>query len=890
MSATAQISWDAQPPAGPQIQWDEENPKPKRTTADNPIEKNAPSMLSRVASEAAALPARAVGIGVEKDAGTNWVKSNVKMAADLANPMRVGAPQVVKDIVHGMDDTSREGEMIARTGRSVERAAPGEAGAMQSRPGGPVFKSGAELEHPQAASWIRKAASFAPVVGPAAVRAGHELATGREGDTIAGVADAAAVASQTALMTKGGQEAAERAVTPVVRPVARGVTAVGRAGYRGLIKGEPPKALIKDAPVTFKQAIQPGVNVPKGDESIAIAGPRMQQVMQERGMNMQRETGDGAVPVTKKGLDVVKAAKETIYDAIDKRLGPVAELSPDTKPVGDAIRGTMDKVSRRQFPEVAAKLDERAAAYDGNDFTLRDIENRIQRGNVELAGHYNQTVGKNAGLSWDGEATKAELTASRKLLDQKIKALTGNTDITDLKREYGALRDVERSLAKQHAISTRVKDAGLWEGLAYLHAAGDLISGNALGAAKAGGVLAIGKMLKNMRDPNWLLEQSFHGPKAFQAAKPIAASSGPPAPAGLLTEGPKPAGWNAEDASGTNRGQSGRWTTPAAQLPDQEPIKPTFIREIPKTRPGTRTPIRGLLTSGEKAASTTPPAVEQKFAAEKVGGGPNWLKTASEPVTSINQRSAQTGPKELPGTSGPSGKFLKAARGYKPSEKAETMSAPAKKYGPEFEAQQAQEEINRSRAIQDDPKASDEVKAVASERLRDAKKASREVAPTEGERRSRQEENELRGEITRTQQKIRATQDKMGRAKSYQVQRDAMDALQVHERRLAELKEALEKGTPIKLGLRGATKDELTETYRGLEGEEKEQAQTLLEIYQKTEGPGRQEFIDHYALNRGDWKGLPITEKMARVVKGQKSSAGRMMRSIREPGEGDVPF
>ncbi len=717
---------------------------------------NKPSMVGRVMSEAAALPARVAGVNVEKDPVTNWAMNLVRMAGQVVNPGAMnpqdpyspsGPPQFMKDIVHQMGTTYEEGK------REFSDAA--QPGAYQAKRGGPILNTQPETTGEKVARKVsgatRVAASFLPILGPGAMRAGHELATGEQGDTIADLGDVAALTGQAALMTKPGQAAAERVVSPLVRPIARGTSAVVRAGYRGIVKGEPPTFKIPEAPQAMRQAIQPGQNVPRAGESIEIAGPRMKQVAQEQGIELRRVTGEKG-EVTGKALDLVKASKEAVHKGIEQRLGPVADLSPDTTPVAEAMEKSISGRTVRQFPQTAEAINARAATYRGN-LSLREIENSIQDANNSLRNFYKRPGATDSPTSADTEATVAEVKALRSLLDEKVETLSGE-GVKDLKREYGALRDVERSLARQHAVQTRVKGATLWEGLAYLHAAGDLITGNALGALRAGGVLTVGKMLKNLRDPDFLLEKAFHGPKAFRAAEPIAPHGGPPPPAGLLPAPATELGFTQEE---TPPSREGRWVTPKALLPE---------------------------TAGQT----------------------------------------------------PTGRVLRAAR-EKPT--VETTA----KVAPQGFAKPA---------------------------------------------RSTQEENELRGEIQRTQQKIRATQDKMGRARTYQVQRDAMDELQVHERRLAQLKEAQEKGTPIKLGVRGANKEELTQTYRSLEGEEKEQVEALLEIYQKTEGPGRQEFIDHYGLNRGEWKGLPLTEKIARAIKGEKYGAGRMLRAagrMREPGE-----
>jgi len=66
---------------------------------------------------------------------------------------------------------------------------------------------------------------------------------------------------------------------------------------------------------------------------------------------------------------------------------------------------------------------------------------------------------------------------------------------------------------------------------------------------------------------------------------------------------------------------------------------------------------------------------------------------------------------------------VKAAKEYKPSEKAATMSAP-RKVVPEQEAQNWQEEINRNQEIIRNPRATAEEVRIARDRLRDAKEGA----------------------------------------------------------------------------------------------------------------------------------------------------------------------
>ncbi len=300
----------------------------------------------------------------------------------------------------------------------------------------------------------------------------------------------------------------------------------GTATRAGLQKaGQVPIAVteklglrVPPAPKALRQAIQPGMNIPRAGESIDIAGPRLKQIADRDGVSFQRLTKEKGEN-TGKLLDVVRTGKRQVLASIEQRLGPIDEVQADVSGAGEAMRKSTSKRVRRQFPDEAKRIEERAATYD-EPMSLRDIEESIIDGNEDLRPIYKQAVPGESGTSAGMKATQAEIAFLRKRLDQKVQELTGS-GVAELKREYGALRDVERATARQHAVQTRVKGAGLWEGLAALHAAGDFISGNALGALRGAGTLAVGRRLQLLRNPDYLIQEAFHGKRPFAAAPPI---------------------------------------------------------------------------------------------------------------------------------------------------------------------------------------------------------------------------------------------------------------------------------------------------------------------------------------------------------------------------------
>jgi len=331
---------------------------------------------------------------------------------------------------------------------------------------------------------------------------------------------AAGVGSKLGVARARAQMALPEGETPTVRQTlantetARAGRAVGEA-----ISPITERLRVPEAPKALTQAIQPGVNIPRAQESIGVAGPRLQQLRQAGAI-----TGEDGEPLTefKSPADLlqgVKSAKGHIWDAIEDRMRGVNDLQTDTSSVADAMEQSISGRTSKQFSGEASAIRNRAATYRGS-MSLREIEEAIQDANDDLRNYYKRSSPTDSPTGPGMRATEAEVRSLRSLLDDKVQDLRGS-GVADLKREYGALRDVEKATARANAVATRQKGATLWEGLAALRAAGDFASGNVLGAAKGAGTLAVGRWLAKLRDPNFLIDQAFQGKKGFTPANAI---------------------------------------------------------------------------------------------------------------------------------------------------------------------------------------------------------------------------------------------------------------------------------------------------------------------------------------------------------------------------------
>ena len=473
------------------------------------------------------------------------------------------------------------------------------------------------------------------IVGPALIAHGGYNAIKEAPAAFRGDPEATERMLQSAAEATGGAAASGEAVTtkPTVREsLANTTTGKATSGIADIGQRAIERLKTPEAQKAFTQAIQPGVRIPKAQDSIAIAGPRIQQIREAKGIEIPQKGPEALKAV----LDLNREAKTQILQAIEDRLGPVADMRPNASEVANGIRSSVDDLTVEQTPGLRESMERRASTYDkdgGSNWSIRQMENRMHTLNNRLASTYSQATPGEARISAETEMDLAEAGYLRKLIDRSVENLSGE-GVKDLKREYGAQRDIEKGLARQYAVATRVKGAPLWEGLAYLQAAGDLVTGGVWGAAKAAGRIAVGNRLQNLRDAGYLANQAFHGKQAFKAADPIPPHQGPPAPKGLLSAPATPLPDGAPDTSGPVRG--GRYTTPAALLPGEKPIEAEFIpRRVPTG--GFRAGTSRMLPESTTPQTNIPPAVSPEFAREVIGKMP-FQRTEQGPPVSTLQR------------------------------------------------------------------------------------------------------------------------------------------------------------------------------------------------------------------------------------------------------------
>lgn len=574
-----QITWDspqAAPP--PQVSWDE------------PEEKKPEGFLQRVWKSLTWVPPGLKNYHVHSElpegAGFTGVSEAAGEAAKFAERKRNEAEQ----------SHLHELAVTGKNNAPMSAYSPSAGWDLAAR----TAKTVSGMTSPTSQAVALGTVAAPEIVGPALVAHGGYTALKHAPGALGGNPEEAEASLGGLAEATGGTAITHGALTtkPTVKQsLAESTTGKAVSPIVDLAQRAMSRLRTPEAQQALTQAAQPGIRIPKAQESIAIAGPRIQQIRQAKGVDIPAK-GPEALKVV---LDLNREAKVQILSAIEDRMGPVADLRPNANVVAKGIRGAVDDLTVEQTPGLRESMERRASTYDregGSNWTIRQMENRMHTLNNRLANAYSQATPGEARISAETEMDLAEARELRKLIDESVEKLSGE-GVKDLKREYGAQRDLEKGLARQYAIASRTKNAPLWEGLAYLQAAGDFVTGGVWGAAKGAAKIAIGNRLQLLRDSGYLANQAFHGPQAFRPAARIPPHT-PIPPKGLLPAPATELGFTEEPQGPITRPQN------KGLLAEPAPIEAEFIPRRVPTGP-TRLGVNRMLPSGELPATNIPP-------------------------------------------------------------------------------------------------------------------------------------------------------------------------------------------------------------------------------------------------------------------------------------------
>jgi hypothetical protein len=353
-------------------------------------------------------------------------------------------------------------------------------------------------------------------------------------ENLAHVVTAAIPAFVPSLIRGAGKVPAS--VTDAVSNTAQAATDAVKSGALTIAEKTPILKSLIDGPATdlLTRAIKPAKNNTGWARDLNTALPNMKAAESAIGHPVQN-IDDAA--------QAASIAKKQLWQQYEQRLGPAAKMGAivDGNQIANSIERSVSKRTALQNPALAERIQKVADTYR-RDIPVQEAEDFLQNANDELHSYYAKNkVGQSIAAS-DPEtsSTLAEAQSLRKVLYGKLDQISG-PGAFDLKRQYGALTNVENELVGRKNIAARAQPQNLNEQFQMARGAGKIAKG--VVTMDAGDVL---EGSRSIAVSHWLKERFSSDAmitRAFEKAQPLAEIIGPPKPlriVGLLGRGARP--------------------------------------------------------------------------------------------------------------------------------------------------------------------------------------------------------------------------------------------------------------------------------------------------------------------------------------------------------------
>lgn len=243
-------------------------------------------------------------------------------------------------------------------------------------------------------------------------------------------------------------------------------------------------------------------------------------------------------------INMTKLSKSAVWDKYEQILNQAQKADPKKYNIyidGDAIsKAMLENIDARfikQNPKQYANIVEKAETYKGTKLTPREAEEYIQSANNELSSYYGKNPMAKRHDRKDPEVgfTVREAEALRKAQYDKLNKLTGKDALT-LKKQYGALNNIEEAAINRANVAARQQPYSLSEQLNLPQAAAAGVAGGMFGGIP--GALAgagygatqslVTKGLKKLGSTDYLIKSAFqkYGKKPANITPGISKTAG----------------------------------------------------------------------------------------------------------------------------------------------------------------------------------------------------------------------------------------------------------------------------------------------------------------------------------------------------------------------------
>lgn len=197
--------------------------------------------------------------------------------------------------------------------------------------------------------------------------------------------------------------------------------------------------------------------------------------------------------------------KTEVYKEVLESIGEAADQPIDTQRIISAMEDIVEDPVYAGFPQIQSRAKNALSQYMMNDYTPNQIERLIQLENDRLQAFY-----RGNGTQGDAVVSAIVVNNLRDMLDEAVEAAGGEA-VRDLKREYGALKSIERDVVHRGIHNAQARKAGMVD-MTNIRNIGDFAQGmtgdlSALGRSAA--EIAGQGFVKALNDRDALIKRMF---------------------------------------------------------------------------------------------------------------------------------------------------------------------------------------------------------------------------------------------------------------------------------------------------------------------------------------------------------------------------------------------
>lgn len=289
------------------------------------------------------------------------------------------------------------------------------------------------------------------------------------------------------------------------------------SGLARLARSQSVNNLIRKG---IEKGVRPGVEnnrtAPQQQKYMENAQNAVKSIIQNKeNLQLTDEFGDAVKTLPQnlkqfgQAIDQTKRNIFTQYDAMAQQAGE-AGAKVDLRPISsELVKASNDKVLKTMAPGTANYAAERAQMLNNvGSFTAEEAQNAIAVANQSLEAFYKNPSYDTASRAYVDSLVVNKLRSS---LDSVIESVSG-PGYQDLKRQYGALKAIEKDVNRRAIVDARRNDKGLID-FSDIFSGSEMVRGilsmNPSTVAAGGTAKIIARLYKLRNDPNRIIKGMF---------------------------------------------------------------------------------------------------------------------------------------------------------------------------------------------------------------------------------------------------------------------------------------------------------------------------------------------------------------------------------------------